>query len=936
MAIGVPTSTYRLQFNHLFTFKDAQELVPYLSALGIDHVYASPIFHARKGSLHGYDIVDHSQLNQELGSLEDFLSLARTLQEHHMGLILDIVPNHMAIGMENPWWMDVLENGPSSIFASYFDIDWHPTRIAFNNKITLPILEQLFGIALEQRLIQLCFEQGCFNVKYGQNLLPVATESLLSLLEPLLNEISKLFSEEENCLIELNYIVSNLREFSSLKSNERQLAKKKLNEWIAIFFEKNPNVLTIFLSQLEVFNGIKGNPHSFDLLEQFLDKQYYRLCYWRVANEEVNYRRFFDIFEYASIRIEKAEVFHAVHKKVFELIKMGCVNGLRIDHIDGLLDPQQYLENLHKYSPTPIPYIIVEKILTGNEQLSFEWPVQGSVGYDFLNQLNGLFVVQENGKKFLAIYQNFTKKFDKSGELKYECKKMLLNTSLASELNQLNRKLNYLAENQRDFQDFTSESLKKALIEIIAFFPVYRTYIQPKNSHINIKDRKIIQVAVEKAKRKNRGLDPSIFDFIRGMLLLHNNESIDKKLQKKLDVFVTSFQQFTGPVMAKGLEDTAFFRFFPLSSLNEVGGDPSSFGISLNNFFKKNILRKEKWPWAMLSSTTHDTKRSEDVRVRINVLSEIPEEWERILGEWSVINTSYKTKINGQVVPDRNEEYLIYQTLIGTWPLGALSAEGIEKYVVRMGEFFEKAIKEGKIHSSWIDANEPYHQAVRSFLKRILEFKKENVFLNSLVSFVDRIREAAMLNSLSQVIIKCTSPGVADIYQGNELWNFSLVDPDNRRMIDYSIQKELQARMTEKGNVIQSYIDNPESGEIKLYVTQKTLQLRKQSPQLFLEGDYFSLQVEGQLAEHVIAFSLFFKNQILIVLTSRFQMSLKHSFAADDNKNQWKNTFLIIPEEFSRKKYVDLYTGKELFMQDEKISLEVLFDPLPFSLLYTS
>lgn len=923
-----PISTYRLQFNNHFTFKQACDLIEYFSALGISHLYASPILKARQGSQHGYDVVDPNILNPELGNENDFKQLLEKLHKHNLGLILDIVPNHMAIGVENPWWMDVLENGLQSAYASYFDINWNPDKTNFHNKVYLPILEKPFGYTLEEGLISVIYQEGKFLIKYHDSLLPTALISYLDILLPLYNEILKLFLNQAKAL-NLSKILEKINIYSSFDIEERAVLKKDIHQDLHNYFTEFCDIHCILFEQLKVLNGIISNPVSFDKLENFLNLQNYRLCYWKVANDEINYRRFFDIGEYASIRVEDNQVFLATHNKIFELLKQG-VSGLRIDHIDGLRDPKKYLDILRGNDEAL--YIIAEKILTGNEKIRSEWPIQGTVGYDFLNQLNSLYVFQSNKQKFVDIYEKFTGLKEAIKDLKFECKMLLLNTSLASELNLLNIKLNRISSQIRYSRDFTSENLKKALAEIISFFPVYRSYIRAVDSEkieIHEEDKKYIITAVERAIRNSTLIDPSIYNFIQNVLLLQFREESQKNLQSQCYDFIMHFQQITGPVMAKGLEDTAFYRFYPLSSLNEVGGELGIFGISLENFHKKNIDRFSDRPYSMLSTTTHDTKRSEDVRARINVLSEIPLQWEQAINEWGQINLKYKCITANNVIPDANEEYLFYQTLVGTWPLEGITKENQKNYIERLQKFLEKAIKEAKIHSSWIDANEPYHIVVKDFIERVLNFEENLDFFTSFKNFFIKIQNYGMLNSLSQLILKMSSPGIVDVYQGNELWDFSLVDPDNRRAVDYATRK-LQIENRQDFNTIKL---NPHDGRIKLYITKQLLELRRKFPQIFTEGAYIPLTIEGPFQDSVIAFARHVSNKTLIILVTRFFTSFMEDFQSYKNKNLWEDNFFMIPSELSHTNYRDIFTGKNYVFSTLKLSLKEPFENFPLAVL---
>lgn len=922
-------ATYRLQLNQTFPLKNATEILEYLNQLGISHCYFSPILQAKKDSMHGYDVIDHRQLNTDLGTEQQFLECIQDLKEKKMGLIVDIVPNHIFIGnCENFWWRDVLEKGPYSPYASFFDIDWHPPKKTFENKIFLPILNEPFGTVLENQLIKVEYEKGNFLISLPHLKLPTDPKSWILILQPLYFEVEKLLKENNACVDELKNLILSL---SQLPQNDARNYSnyEEIKKGLQILLSRYPAVHDMLMKQLFLLNGIKGNPNSFNHLETFLDYQYYRLCYWKVANDEINYRRFFDILDYAAIREEQPEVFEAAHALILSYIKKGWIQGLRVDHIDGLNDPQRYLEDLQTNASKALTYLIVEKILTGNESLQKSWPIQGSVGYDFLNQLNSVFVYQDHKAAFLEIYHTFTGLSENSAELKYQCKKLILNTVLSSELHLLARRLERLAENHRDSQDFTSESLKNALIEIMASFPVYRSYI--RKGEIHEEDRKYIIVAVARAKKFNPSIDFSVYQFIQSILLqeLHNESS-----EFKINClnFALHFQQVSGPVMAKGVEDTAFYRYFPLASLCEVGGDPGFFGVTVENFHKMNLERWEFFPTSMLATTTHDTKRSEDVRARMNVLSEIPDEWKKTVNKWHQINKSQKTNTNEEEIPDKNDEYLLYQTLIGTWPLEDIDNDlSMQTYTQRISDYMMKVIKEAKIHCSWVNPNEEYETGVKNFIQKILDKNSNEAFLDSLNSFCNRIQDYGMLNSLSQILIKFTSPGIPDLYQGNEIWDFSLVDPDNRRAVDFIKRKELLDSLD--AACLNEYLKSPKNGKIKLFITQQTLRLRRSLPDLFTKGCYLPLSIAGPKENHLIAFARALDEKIVIVIASRFFTFLMKDFSSCSDGRVWKETFVEVPIEFTKRKFKDIYTADELVLDSLHVPLERVFSKMPFAVL---
>lgn len=904
--LSIPQATYRVQMNRHFRFKDLEEIINYLSDLGISHIYCSPILKAKSGSIHGYDVTDYNQLNPEIGSLKDFECLINSLHANSMGMIVDIVPNHMYIGnQENAWWKSILEKGQKSPVVTFFDIDWHPPKQLFDNKVFLPILDKLFGEALEKQMLQVHYLKGYFYLYVKDFILPTDPESWDLILEPLNEEIKKLLKNNHPNLKELESIIN-------------ELSSPCIPTRIQKLFDQEPELLERLSKHLEVLNGVKDDPLSFDQLEIFIQKQHYRLCYWRIANEEINYRRFFDILEFASLRIENRETFHAVHALIFDLISKKWINGLRIDHIDGLWDPEKYLEDLNKKLENKI-YIIAEKILTGNEKLHLDWSLQGIVGYDFLNQVNGLFIYQPYKQKIIDIYEHFIGYRENISRLKYNCKKLVLTTLLASELNLLTIRLNAIAEQHRHSQDFSFDLLKRALAEIIAFFPNYRTYMRPASGGINQNDRRAIHVAVAKAQRNDPYMDSSIYKFIRDLLFLKYPEGVNEAYKSACYDFVMHFQQVTSPVMAKGYEDTALYRYFPLSSLNEVGSDLSIFGISKEGFHKKNLDRFADWPYTQLSSTTHDTKRSEDLRARINLLSEIPDEWEKNLISWEKINRKYKIKVGKKEVPSANEEYLLYQTLLGSYPFGGID----DTYIKRIQNYMRKAISEAKINSSWLYPNEAYLESVEEFVNKICY---DSEFLQDFESLFFKISELGMLNSLSQLILKLTSPGIPDIYQGNEFWDFSLVDPDNRHVIDYSVNKQKISKL----KTFKNCLDTPRDGLIKYFITKQILELRHAKSNIFKDGIYLLLEIEGPKEKFVIAYARILDNHAVIVLTTRFFTFFMSRF--DDKSDFFFETMIRLPDILANYHFRDIFSN-QVYIPSRELKLKDVFSMIPFAVL---
>ncbi len=947
----VPAATYRLQLNSSFTFKQAAGLVDYLYELGVSDCYASPLFTARRGSSHGYDITDHTRLNQEIGSEEEFAEFARSLRRREMGLMLDVVPNHMSIAAsDNLWWNDVLENGPSSPYAQFFDIDWRPPKPDLADKTLLPMLGDQYGSAVENQEIVIAYRQGAFFASYYESWLPIAPRSYTLILEPMLLNMRAVFGEHHPHVIELESIVTAIGhlprrdETAPERIRERQREKEIIKRRIDMLVTECDVARRYLDNSLSEMNGTKGVSESFDRLERLLADQPYRLSFWRVAADEINYRRFFDINELAAIRVEEPQVFAAVHELILRLIEQGFVTGLRIDHVDGLIDPAQYLadlqaaclvsrarsattdaratENLLPYrvadSGKPF-YIVVEKILSHGELMRPHWPTHGTTGYGFLNQLNGVFVETKNEAAMRQLYERAAGEAPNFADLIYECKKLILRVAMSSELHVLARRLDRISEQDRSSRDFTLNSLQYALAEVIACFPVYRSYTRKNQDEVCQEDRRHIFKAISESKRRNPATSPSIFDFIGELLLLEGPLGLSEAQRDARRDFILRFQQLTGPVMAKGVEDTAFYRYFPLASLNEVGGDPQRFGIAVEDFHSLNAQRLFERPHGLSATSTHDTKRGEDVRARINVLSEIPSKWRRAIRRWRDINSHRNTIIDGEVVPDANVEYLLYQTLIGVWPFEPpfelMDAADHDVFVMRMQEYIIKAMREAKVHTSWISPNENYERATRDFIEAILKPGNANRFLKLFAEFHAPIARCGIYNSLSQTLLKITAPGVPDFYQGTELWDFSLVDPDNRRPVDFAKRRESLASLPPDGDEDQiefvSRVNaNPQDGRIKLYLTNRALRFRRGRQSLFAEGDYQPLAAQGPRENHVIAFARTNAEQTAVVIAGRFFTRLGDMIQTPTGSDVWGDSSVVLDNLSAAGLYRDAITGQ--------------------------
>jgi (1->4)-alpha-D-glucan 1-alpha-D-glucosylmutase len=981
----LPESTYRLQFHAGFTFRDACRLTPYLRDLGITHCYASSYLKARPGSKHGYDIVDHRLLNPEIGSDQDYDAWIDALRTEGLEQILDTVPNHMGIvGNENIWWNDVLENGPCSPYAGFFDIDWYASpRPELQGKVLLPCLGDSSGKALESQQIRLEYAAGAFTICYFENRWPVSPNSYGLILGHRREDLEQQLGPEDPALAEYQSIltaVNNLRpstDTTSAAVAERQREKEVIKRRLAKLTRESDKLRGFCEATIALFNGQAGEPRSFDLMDQLLNEQVYWLCNWRVASDEINYRRFFDINDLAALSMERDDVFAAAHELVLRWLCQGKVAGLRIDHPDGLYDPKQYLLRLQAHfilgcarglfesrpeyhglkweeleaplrerivqalrqkeegrrqkaegkqgSDSPAAfcrrwplYVVVEKILGVAEALPPDWPTDGTSGYDFLNWLNGLFVATDHVESFTRLYHDWIGDSTLFAEVAYRNKLLILQTSLSSELHTLVRQLDRLARKDRWSRDFTLHSLHHALREVIACFPVYRSYISEEG--VNDSDTKQIQRAVQRARLKDPILSPAYFQFIADMLLQEYRDNSSPEDQAEQRRFAGKFQQVTAPVTAKGVEDTAFYVYNRLLSLNEVGGDPSRFGqapAALHQFLQD---RQAHWPRALSATSTHDTKRSEDVRARLNVLSEMPGQWHECLVRWSKLNALYRVPLDEGIAPDANEEYLLYQTLIGAWPLEPCCAEEYAEFVRRIQDFMRKALHEAKVHTSWINPHAEYDAAVQQFVVNVLNPETNAPFVDEVRSFQRRISHFGLLNSLAQTLVKIAAPGVPDIYQGAELWDFSLVDPDNRRPVDYELRlrllAEIQARTAAAGAELRALtgqlLATKEDGRVKLYVTARALGCRREHPGLFSTGDYLPVEVAGPRQDQVFAFARHQGDCWALVVVPR--LLVRTGLSVPDlpvGKDFWQDTTLLLSGISPEARLRNRFTGEE-------------------------
>lgn len=946
----VPSATYRFQFRKEFTLQRAEELLDYLDCLGIQGVYCSPLLQARSGSPHGYDVVNHNHLNPEIGTEKQFQHFSDILHYRGMDLLLDIVPNHMgADETNNKWWIDLLKNGQASRYSDYFDIDW--TRQ--NGRLLLPLLGGVIGQVLENGELQLVYDRNLeeFRLQYFQTLLPVDLKSVLHVLGQAVKNNSELFSLQSIVEQDVSIPDHNIK-MSHQEKEARYRIATQLEDRLRRALQ-NPTIFKAVTDYLTQFNGVKGNASSFDGLFSFIDAQPYRLCYWRTANDEINYRRFFDINELICLRVEDEQVFRDSHLLLFQLIKEGRIDGLRIDHIDGLYDPAGYLKRLQEATSALVGrpfYVIVEKILEGGERLIPSWEAYGTTGYEFMNVLNGVFVNTANEKKFRTFYGALCKSLPPYEVLLKQCKEFILDTSMESDLHSLAKRLKDIFNQNRRYRDYSQRQIKLALREIICCFPVYRTYLSLWSDNVTSTDRNHIGKALERS-RENRYLDKGLLEAIGLILLrdwrfwpqLNNLDSTSVGLQEQLRHFVVKLQQLSGPVMAKGLEDTTFYRYFLLTSLNEVGGDPNQFGITDSQFHEHNQYRMQNWAFSLSTTSTHDTKRSEDMRCRLNVLSEIPEEFFEHIRKWMEGNSKYRVILRDLgSVPHPNEEYFIYQTMIGVWPLDRSKPDA--ELIHRLEQYFRKAVKESKLYTSWTVPNREYEDGIIDFVKNILG---DQQFLRDFVSFTTKVADYGLANSLSQVVLKLTSPGIPDVYQGTEMWDFSLVDPDNRREVDFSLRKNVLGTFCSgivkpSLELLGDLMQNISDGRIKLYVTMALLNLRRDKWELFGHDSlYTPLHIQGSKANHVIAFARSKDSQSVIVAAGRFFTSLcvPGSSGRWPSPSCWEDTEILVSEipASEHTRYRDVLTGH--IYRPTKLSggfafqLQHIFQKAPFAVL---
>ncbi|MGE5402669.1 MAG: malto-oligosyltrehalose synthase [Ignavibacteriales bacterium] len=928
----IPDSTYRLQFNSSFGFNDAREIIDYLAGLGIKDIYASPILKAVKGSMHGYDVVDPNQLNPELGTTDDFDQLIQECRSYNMGWLQDVVPNHMAYSSENQMIVDLLENGPNSRFYNFFDIEWNHPHASVRQRILAPFLGKFFQDVLEGGELILRYDSEGFYVNYYDNRFPMKMESYVDILSFRLNALTNKLGKNHPDVIKYLAVLYILRSLPPAEEmDERYSQIKFVKGMLYELYTGNEDIKVFIDESLKIYNGRKDVPESFNLLEKLLSEQHFRLAFWKVANEEINYRRFFNISGLISLRMENEDVFNRIHSLILNLVKDGQVNGLRIDHVDGLYDPTSYLKKLRDRIPDQ--YLVVEKILELREDLPTEWPVEGTTGYEFTNYVNGIFCKSANEKEFNSIYQKFTKLNTPYERIVAEKKRLIIQTRMAGEVERLAFLVEAVSSSDRYGIDITMHGLKRALEEIFTYFPIYRTYIN--KDYYTERDRKYLEEIFHKVSRANPRLINE-YNYIFNLLMLRFREHFTEEQKDKALDFVMKFQQLTGPLMAKGFEDTALYVYNRLISLNEVGGNAGRFGIPVEEFHEFNLKRSLQWPHTLNTTSTHDTKRGEDVRARINVLSELPDEWESRIKTWSKLNNHLKKELHGEIVPDKNDEYFLYQTLIGSFPN---TEEDYAIYAARIKEYMVKAVREAKVHTAWIKPDEEYESAYMEFIEKILVFSDENGFLKDFIPFQKKIAHYGALNSISQVLVKMTSPGVPDLYQGTELWDLSLVDPDNRRPVDFSLRRKyLKGIQEHSENDTLKYIRDISSqlsdGRIKMFTIFQALRARNEWKDLFCQGEYIPLQVSGNNKENIVSYARRNGQDRAVVVIPRFMTGLVKEGDLPVGNELWSETFIEMPADGVRS-WNNVITN-QIIINKEKLSVGEILKNFPAGLLLGS
>jgi (1->4)-alpha-D-glucan 1-alpha-D-glucosylmutase len=919
MAITTSGATARLQLHRDFTFDDAAACVPYLADLGITHLYTSPILRAHPGSMHGYDIVDHGMVNPELGGEDGLRRLVATLRHHDLGLIVDIVPNHMGVGgADNAWWLDVLEWGRSSPYADFFDIDWNPPDPELRGKVLVPFLGEPYGTCIERGDIRLSCDDGRLQAIYGEHVFPIAFGFYQIVLGPLADEVPEMIA------------VPHSR--TAMRAAVRKV-QAELRNLVATDAGK-----AAMAGALERYAS--DTPDGRERLHLLLERQHYRLVWWQAAADEINWRRFFDVTSLAGMRVELPVVFDATHATLLRLFGEGLIDGLRIDHIDGLADPRAYCRKLRRRldaeaakRPAEAPhgpaYIVVEKILAGHERLPTDWQTNGTTGYDFMDQVGAL-LHDPNGEAALtALWAELTQSTDNFEAEERAARRLILRDALASELNATAAALHRVARRDRATRDYTLTAIRRTLVEILVHFPVYRLYAglagRPET------DDRVITRAIAGARRLMRATDRHLLDLIGSWLGGEAPRSLPPgPLRRERLRAIVRFEQLSSPVAAKSVEDTAFYRYGRLLSRNEVGSNPGQFSLSQSAFHAACQERGRRYPYALLATGTHDHKRGEDVRARLAVLSEIPEEWASQLRRWTRLNAPLKREIDGGPAPDAADEIMLYEMLVGAWLPGVVGDAGVRELAERVAAWQQKALREAKRHTAWVAPDEAYEAACRDFLFQMLDPSRPSRLWEEFAAFAERIGAPGAINGLAQTVLRLTTPGVPDLYQGTELWDGSLVDPDNRQPVDYGLRRDMLATRKAPVQLLQDW----QSGQIKQAIIARVLTLRKRMPTLFGCSTYQPLAIEGGGSDRLIAFTRESGGEAIVTVAAiRSAPLLQNERLPLVPAAMWDDTAIVLPPNWNDRRLTNILDDTVAKAENNRLAAKALLAALPVAVL---
>ncbi len=918
-ATTTPGATARLQLHRDFTFDDATARVPYLAELGVTHIYTSPILRARPGSMHGYDIVDHGMVNPELGGEAALERLVTAVRRHGLGLIVDIVPNHMGVGgADNAWWLDVLEWGRASPYADFFDIDWNPPDPELRGKVLVPFLGEPYGTCLERGDIRLRCDDGKLEATYGEHVFPIAFGFYQIVLAPIAADLPDMIAVPHTgkaMRAAVARVQQALRDMAA--SDEGKAA-------IAAALERYA----------------PDTPEGRQRLHQLLERQHYRLVWWQAAADEINWRRFFDVTSLAGLRVELPDVFDATHAILFRLYSAGMIDGVRIDHIDGLADPRAYCRKLRRRleaasktrpsdAPAGAPYIVVEKILAGHERLPADWQTDGTTGYDFMDQVGALLHDPQGEAPLTALWTQLTGRTGDFEEEERDARRLTLRDALASELNATAAALHRVARRETATRDYTLTAIRRALVEILVNFPVYRLYAglagRPET------DDRVIARAMAGARRVMRATDRPLLDLIGSWLGGEApRASPPGPLRRERLRAIVRFEQLSSPVAAKSVEDTAFYRYGRLLSRNEVGSNPGQFALSVSSFHAACQERGRRYPHALLATATHDHKRGEDVRARLAVLSEIPDEWAAQLARWTRLNTPLRREIEGGPAPDPADEIMLYETLVGAWLPDVVGDAGVRGLAERVAQWQLKALREAKRHTAWAAPDEAYEAACRDFLFQMLDPTRSSRLWEEIAGFAARIGPAGAINGLTQTLLRLTTPGVPDLYQGTEIWDGSLVDPDNRRPVDYELRQDMLA--TRKAPV--QLMKDWQSGQIKQAVIARALMLRRRLPVLFGSGAYQPLSIEGRCAEHLIAFMREAGGEAIVTVATLHPAPLLQDHPLPVvPATLWQGTTIVLPKHMGSRRFANVIGDAAVDAHGGRLEVASVLGALPVALL---